>query len=203
MPAGIDAGSRTELDDHRVDVDGDVVDPRRALPSWAAEHGRVVGTAGHDRRLGHRLEQRHRRRPHGDRSTAGAVQPRHVAVGEKRAPARLQSGDPDHRQLGEPFAVAPAPSTTTVDRQPIARKRRSSHSLRLLRDDDDRGRRWRRRPRQRQRRVVAARNRGRQPRPGRSSSPTGRATSLVAGLPGAARRRWRSAPANVVAGRPG
>ena len=75
------------------------------------------------------------------------VDPRHVAVGEEPAPARLEAGDPDHRQLGEPFAVDTDRLDDDVDRQPIALNCAppAGSSLRLLRHDDDRRwRRWRR-----------------------------------------------------------
>ena len=54
-PRRVDLDTWAELDDHRLDVDGDVIDPRRALGNLTG-HRRVVGTAGRHRRLGHRLQ---------------------------------------------------------------------------------------------------------------------------------------------------
>ena len=58
---------------------------------------------------------------------AGAVDPRHVAVGEEPAPARLQPGDADHRQLGEGLAVDT--SAFDDDRRPAAHRLESPHRL--------------------------------------------------------------------------
>ena len=178
-PAGIDAGSLGRAGRPSPSASMATCSIHGVRSASRAAHRRVVGTAGHDRRFGHRLQQRHRR-PAAPRSEHR--RPRSAAT--RRCPGRNGLQHASSRAIriiassASRSQSAPSPSTTTVDRQPIARKR-AGRALTAIAPT-----------RRRRGRAVAAPARaaadgdgrrgaepGPEPEPGRSSSPAGRASS--------------------------